>query len=554
MSESDGEAPHAGSLSVPEADGTAERGSTFGLTAATALVIGSVIGTGVFALPSALAPYGPIALVAFVVVTVGALALAVTFGSLSKRVAGSGGPYVYAKEAFGEFAGFLTAWSYWITAWAGNAAIAVAWVGYVEVFIDKGHHTWGSIGIALVGLWIPAAVNLTGIRNIGAFQVVTTVLKFIPLVFMASIGLLFMKAGNFGAFNASHTSTLGAVSAASAIALFSYIGLETASVAAGRVRNPTRNVARATVYGTLACAVIYILGTLAVFGTVSHTALGASTAPFTDAVNNIVGGTWAGDAVAVAAIISGLGCLNGWTMICAEMPMAAARDGLFPRAFTRTIGSSEVPAFGIVSATALASLITVISYTHFTQVFTEIVLLSVLTAVVPYLFSAAAQLYWLVVKGRAILTRGRFARDVTVSALALAFSYWSIQGSGYQTVYYGLFVILLGVPVYVWLKRARGEYGETALPMPATTAPVPAPSPAPPARSTCPPSCCGPSRPDFTASTDDPRHRSPHPHRSGASHVHSLRSACRLRDRPSAPGRAAPPGPGTLPAHPPQRR
>jgi APA family basic amino acid/polyamine antiporter len=455
----------------PEAatDAEAERRSTFGLPAATALVIGSVIGTGVFALPSALAPYGPIALVAFVVVTVGALALAVTFGSLSKRVPGSGGPYVYAKEAFGEFAGFLTAWSYWITAWAGNAAIAVAWVGYVEVFIDKGHHTAGSIAIALTGLWIPALINLTGIRNIGVVQVVTTVLKFIPLVFMATLGLLFMKSGNFGTFNASGTSAIGAISAASAIALFSYIGLETASVAAGRVRNPQRNVPRATVYGTLACAVIYILGTLAVFGTVSHASLGSSTAPFTDAVNNIVGGTWAGNAVAVAAIISGLGALNGWTMICAEMPLAAARDGMFPTAFSRTVGPKQVPAFGIVSATVLASLITVISYTHFTKVFTEIVLLSVLTAVIPYLISAAAQLYWLVVRGRADLSPRRFARDVTITVLALAFSYWSIQGSGYQTVYYGLFVILLGVPVYIWLKRGRGEYGETALPVPART-------------------------------------------------------------------------------------
>ncbi|WP_411292867.1 amino acid permease [Streptomyces sp. CBMA123] len=436
-------------------------------------MVGSIIGTGVFALPSALAPYGPIALVAFVLVTVGALALAVTFGRLSERVPGSGGPYVYAREAFGEFAGFLTAWSYWITAWAGNAAIVVAWVGYVEVFVNKGHHTGASVAIALLGLWLPAIVNLAGVRSIGAFQVVTTVLKFLPLAFMATAGLLFVKSGNFGAFNASGGSALGAVSAAGAIALFSYIGLETASVAAGRVREPKRNVPRATVYGTLACAAIYLLGTLAVFGTVPHGQLGSSTAPFTDAMNNIAGGTWAGNLVAVAAIISGLGALNGWTMICAEMPMAAARDGLFPSAFAGTRGRGEVPAFGIVSATVLASVLTVISYTRFTQVFTEIVLLSVLTAVIPYLVSAAAQLYWLVLHGREELDRRRFARDVTVTALALAFSYWSIQGSGYQTVYYGLFTVLLGIPVYIWLKRpyarpAAGALTGTAAPLTAT--------------------------------------------------------------------------------------
>lgn len=452
---------------VQEAGTSEDRHKSFGLPTATALVVGSIIGTGVFALPSALAPYGPIALVAFAVVTVGALALAVTFGALSKRVPGSGGPYVYAREAFGEFAGFLTAWSYWICAWAGNAAIAVAWVGYVEVFVNKGHHTWASVLIALTGLWLTAAVNLSGIRNIGAFQVVTTVLKFVPLVFMATIGLFFIKAPNFGPFNASHQSALGAISAAAAIALFSYIGLETASVAAGRVRDPRRNVSRATIYGTLACAVIYILGTLAVFGTVSHSALGGSTAPFTDAVNNIVGGSWGGNVMAVAAIISGLGALNGWTMICAEMPRAAARDGVFPTAFAKVLGRSEVPAFGIIAATVLASLITVISYTRFTNVFTEIVLLSVLTTVIPYLFSAAAQLYWLLVRGKDELKPRRFARDVTIAVLALAFSYWSIQGSGYQTVYYGLFAVLLGLPVYIWLKRGSGQYGADALPRPA---------------------------------------------------------------------------------------
>jgi basic amino acid/polyamine antiporter, APA family len=302
------------------------------------------------------------------------------------------------------------------------------------------------------------------VRNTGAFQVITTVLKFVPLVFMATVGLLFIDPDNFGAFNASHQSALGAISAAAAIALFSYLGLEAASVVAGRVREPGRNVPRATVYGTLACAVIYILGTLAVFGTVSHGELGASTAPFTDAANNILGGTWAGDAVAVAAIVSGIGALNGWTMLCAEMPYAAARDGLFPGAFGKLRGDSGVPVFGIVASTVLASLITVFSYTRFEDVFTKIVLLSVLTAVIPYLFSAAAQLYWLLVRGRESLSRGRLTRDVTVSALAMAFSYWSIQGSGYQTVYYGLFVLLLGLPVYVWLKRESGVYGAQGTP------------------------------------------------------------------------------------------
>lgn len=443
---------HGGELSPEEAKGT------FGLPTATALIIGSVIGTGVFGLPSALAAFGPISLVAFGMVTVGALALALTFGALSKRVPGSGGPYVYARDAFGDFGGFLNAWSYWITAWAGNAAIVVALVGYVEVFTNTGHTKSISVLLALVGLWIPALINLSGVRNFAITQNISTVLKLIPLVFMATIGLFFIKAANFGSFNSSGTSASSAISAAAAIALFAYLGIETAAVAAGRVRNPARNVGRATVLGTIGCALVYLLGTVTVFGTVANKALRSSTAPFSDSANAIFGGQWAGQTVAVAAIVSGLGCLVGWTLVTAEMPMAAAQDKLFPARFGKL--HRGIPVFGIVSSTALASALAVVGYTQFDKVFTTLVLLSVFTAVVPYLFSAAAQLYWLLARGHDTHWP-HLVRDCGVSGVALVFCFWSLAGSGYQAVYYGVFVLLLGVPMYIWLKVGRREFGET---------------------------------------------------------------------------------------------
>lgn len=424
----------------------------FGLPTASALVVGSVIGTGVFALPASLAVFGPISLVSFGLVTVGALALALTFRSLAARTPGSGGPYVYARAAFGDFAGFLNAWSYWITAWAGNAAIAVAWVGYVEVFVNTGHDRTWSVLIALVGLWVPALVNLAGVRSFAAFQVVTTVLKFIPLLFIATIGLLFIDLDNLGDFNASGQSPGQAITAGAAIALFSYLGIETASVVAGRVRSPERNVGLATVAGTVACAVVYILGTLAVFGTVQREALITSTAPFTDSADAIFGGQWAGNTVAVAAVVSGFGALVGWTLIVAQVPQSASRDGLFPARFA-TENARGVPAYGVVTSTLLASLLTVVSYSAFDSVFTTVVLLSVVTAVVPYLFSAAADLSFLV-RGRR--HRGpQLTRDLTVSVLALAFGFWALSGSGEEAVFYGTFAILLGLPVYVWLRRDR---------------------------------------------------------------------------------------------------
>src|SRR4029077_17712836 len=143
-----------------------------GLTAAIALIMGSIIGVGIFNLPTSLSAYGPISLISMGLTTVGALALALLFAALSRRLPADGGPYAYARVAFGNGYGFANAWSYWITAWAGNAAITVGWVLYVEHFINTGHNKLFSVLLVLVGLWIPAAINLSGVKNMGSVQMI----------------------------------------------------------------------------------------------------------------------------------------------------------------------------------------------------------------------------------------------------------------------------------------------------------------------------------------------------------------------------------------------
>src|SRR6516225_4715238 len=213
---------------APGATGEAAGGEMphqFGLPAAMALIVGSVIGVGIFNLPTSLAFYGPITLVSMALTTVGALVLAVLFASLSRRLPADGGPYAYARAAFGNRLGFANAWSYWITAWAGNAAIAVGWVLYVEHFINKGHNTLFSIVLVLIGLWIPAAINLSGVQNMGAIQVITTVLKFAGLAFVSVVGLFFIKTAHFTPWIVSGQSAVLAIGAGMAIALFSYLGV-----------------------------------------------------------------------------------------------------------------------------------------------------------------------------------------------------------------------------------------------------------------------------------------------------------------------------------------
>src|SRR5499425_2592070 len=282
--------------SGPQSEGAAAGaapGGGFGLPVAMALIVGSIIGVGIFNLPTSLAVYGPITLVSMALTTVGALALALLFASLSRRLPASGGPYAYARVAFGNRMGFANAWSYWITAWAGNAAIAVGWVLYVEHFINKDQNKLFSVLLVLVGLWLPAAVNLSGVKNIGSVQVITTIIKFAALAFISIVGLFFISKANFTPWNVSGESAINAIGGGMAIALFSYLGVETASVAAGKVRDPDRNIPRSTVLGTIACAAVYLLSLTVVFGIVPTSELAKATAPFSDAANAIFGGTWA---------------------------------------------------------------------------------------------------------------------------------------------------------------------------------------------------------------------------------------------------------------------
>jgi APA family basic amino acid/polyamine antiporter len=258
-----------------------------------------------------------------------------------------------------------------------------------------------------------------------------------------------------------------------AIALFSYLGVETAAVAAAKVRDPERNVPKATIYGTLASAGVYLLSMIAVFGIVptSALALDANKASYSVAANSIVGGgSWAGNLVALAVIVSGIGALNGWTMICAEMPLAAAQDGLFPARFG-ALSSRKVPAFGIIASTTLASVAVVISYlgASGSTVFTTLVLMTGITAAVPYAFSALAQIKWRWQDNQAVRTP-RFALDLSVAIVALIFSiafiYYSRNTADTWYVVWGPFLMagaafLVGIPVYLAQRNQMTEPSPT---------------------------------------------------------------------------------------------
>jgi len=415
---------------------------------ATCLVTGNMIGSGIFFLPTNLAPYGWIAIAAWVVTGLGALMLALVFGGLARAVPATGGPYVFTRYAFGPFAGFLVAWGYWLTVVVSNAAVAVATVGFTAYFVPELEDgSWAAVAAGLAFMWVLTAINARGVESSGKVVVITTVIKLIPLGLIATLGLFW---GDFGAIeaNPSGDPPFSALSSAAALTLFAFIGLESATVPAGDVRDPTRTIPRATVVGTTIAMIVYLLGTLAVFGVLAPSELATSTSPFGDAAEAMWGG-WAGTFVAVGAVVSALGTLNGFILLQGQMPMAAAEDGLFPKQFA---GRNErgVPMVGLVASSALASGAIVLANTS-DDGFEYLLLLTTVTALVPYLFSAGAQLVFLKTMPEKF-HRASFAKDATIGGLALGYSLWTIYGGGEEAVFWSFLALMAGVPVFVLVR------------------------------------------------------------------------------------------------------
>jgi APA family basic amino acid/polyamine antiporter len=322
---------------------------------ATALVVGNMIGSGVFMLPATLAgAAGPISLLGWVFTGAGAMLLALVFANLGRALPRTGGPYAYARRAFGDFVGFQTAWGYWIAVWAGNAAIAVAFVGYLAVFWPAAgtHDLLGAL-LAIALIWLLTFVNALGARESGAVQLATTILKFVPLAAIGIIGLFFIHGSNYEPF-APQGHSLSLLSTTAALTMWAFIGLESATVPAEEVEDPERTIPRATILGTGITTILYIVATVAVMGIIPAATLADSTSPFADAAGVAFGGGW-DKVIALVALVSTFGALNGWIMLQGRVPLAAAEDGLFPASFARVHGERRTPVFGLVVSSVLVT-------------------------------------------------------------------------------------------------------------------------------------------------------------------------------------------------------
>lgn len=410
----------------------------FGFWTATALVVGGMIGSGIFLVPSALAPFGWTGTVAWFIGIGGAIAIAWTLARLGQTMPAATGAIAVAGSVLGPLTGLLIGWSYWVAVWAANAAIAIAATSYLAAvlpWLDATPLTGALVAVGLI--WGLTLLNVAGAKRAGEFQVVTTILKLVPLIAVVVVAAALGVRGTAALPPLPPLPALvTGLAPAVTLTLFALVGFEAAGIAAERVRDPARTIIRATMAGTIVTGLLYVAVCSAIVLLLPPHAVAVSPAPFALFVETFWGhgpALW----VALFAAIAAIGALNGWVLIQGEVPLGMARAGLLPRWFA-CVSPRDVPVRVLIMSSALASAL-VLSHASASLggIFTFAMLLSTCSTLWLYLAVCAAAL----------------VRHVAIvpAAIGLVFTLVAFWGAGWEASGLSLGLMLTALPAY-WLR------------------------------------------------------------------------------------------------------
>ena len=422
-----------------------------GIFTATSLVVGGMIGSGIFTLPTTLAQFGGISLSGWLISATGAMILAFIFGKISKIIPKTGGPYAYTSDTFGQLPAFVVGWGYWLSIWATNAAISLTFTGYLSVFFPVlSEPFWTAVSCVSV-IWVLTAINSWSVKAGGRMQLTTTILKVIPILIIAIGGLFVFQADHFVPFNLSDSSSIKAITVSSALCLFAFMGLEAASIPAGNIKNPEKNISKATIGGVMIVIFIYLFSSLSLFGILPPAEVQNSLAPFSDAAQKLYGSN-ARYLVAAGACISTFGALNGWILIQGQMPLAMANDGVMPKLFGKK-NKNNTPTLGIIVTSMLITILLLLNQTRsFGNLYSFMVLLTTVTVLISYLATTLVFGYMMWHEKNGLK---RSFKNITITLLGLIFSVWMVIGAGFEANIWAGLGLLMGLPFYFWIKRKR---------------------------------------------------------------------------------------------------
>ena len=422
----------------------------------TALVVGNTIGIGVYMMPAALAPYGLNAVTGWLVTLTGFVFLAWVFAGLARIFPQDDGPYAYTLRAFGPSTAFMVLWCYWVSVWVTTATIAIGVVGYLSKLVPAlSGNPWLAPITALSLVWLFVLLNLRGVRAAGSTQVVTTALKLLPMAAVIVLGTWeFITEPSVYAQNVPTTpASLDAVMSASVIAIFAMLGIESATIPAGKVQDPERTIPRATIVGTILTALIYIAVSVVPMLLIPQTELTVSNAPFADLFTRSLGGGY-GELLAVFVIVSGLGALNGWTLMAGELAQTFSRHGTFPRVLGRE-NAYGAPALAFVLAGVTASVMLLMNYSKSMAKSFEFLSIVVTAANMPLYLCCSLAVLVLWRRGQIAAPGKRETLFFLAAVLSTAFCIWVFFGVGMTSLMWALALAVMGVPVYLWMRRSR---------------------------------------------------------------------------------------------------
>jgi len=405
-----------------------------------ALVMGNMIGSGVFLLPASLAPFGWNAVVGWIVTTAGVLVLAYVITRLTREFPEAGSPSGFVSAAFGQTTGFFISWIYLVSIWTAVATIAVAAVSYMSSIapsLASAEFVPALTAIAL--LWLTTLVNLQGVRTAGGFQIATVAIKIVPLLVVIVIAARLLVGGEAEVLPVDAVPiSPGSVNAAATLTLWALLGFESASIVAARVRNPEANISRATLWGTGLTGLLYLAVCSAIAMLLPMSVAAASPAPFATFVNRYWNGT-AAAMVTLFAVVSCVGALNGWTLLEAELSRDMAARRLLPRWFMAT-DAGGTPRRALLVSTAITTLFVVMNGLRSMRgLFEYLLLLS--TSATLWLYLACALAAW----------RLRVCRPLAV--LGAGYALWALWGAGIAASGMSFILMVSGLPIRLWSRR-----------------------------------------------------------------------------------------------------
>lgn len=428
-----------------------------GLLPAILMVAGNMMGSGVFMLPANLAGIGSIAIIGWLITVVGAIALGLVFAKLTEVTTAAGGPYAYARKAFGDYMGYQTNLVYWLANVIGNVGLAVTGLGYLTPFFPALRDPLVMALAQIAVIWFFTYANILGPRVVGRMQGITTTVALFPIVGVALLGWFWFNPETYmEGWNVSGESSLTAVGMTLNFTLWAFIGVESASVSTAVVKNPAKNVPIATVVGVLLAAVCYVLSSSAIMGIIPNKELVSSSAPFSQAVSIALGST-AGKIVALCAAVGCLGSLAGWTLLVGQTAQAAAKDGLFAGIFAR-VNRRGVPSAGLAIVAGIMTLqvLATMSPTASEQ-FGKIASIAVIMTLLPYIYSSVA----IKILGREKMSDREGLFYTIVGLIAAVYSLSAMIGSNSEQTRWALIFVISTIIFYELSVNRKIEIRET---------------------------------------------------------------------------------------------